>query len=227
MNRNDYMKRVLPFLGAFSDEQNDVIMGKIAQYLVDVGEENEEQALDALGMPEALGMKIASEGESFEIKPYVKNGVSETATTERKPTVDVRKDFSTYLPEAAPRKQKNTKRMAVVLGILVVTSPVWIAVTVLFLALGLVLALLVAAILLLMTVGGAAATVVGVTKLFSVAPVGLMLTGAGLLLLGVAGLAFIPLLKGSINLTSEVFYDIRDFVKRIIRHANATEVVSK
>lgn len=227
MNRNDYIKRVLPFLGGFSNEQNDEIMGKIAQYLVDAGEENEEQALDALGMPEALGMKIASEGGSFEIKPYVKKSVSEPATAEQKATVDAKKDFSTYLPESVPRKQKNKKRMAVILGILVITSPLWIAVTVLFLVLGLVLALIVAALLLLMTVGGATATVIGVTKLFSVAPVGLMLTGAGLLLLGIAGLAFIPLLKGSINLTSEVYYDIRDFVKRIIRHANAAEVVSQ
>ncbi len=227
MNRNDYIKRVLPFLGGFSNEQNDEIMGKIAQYLVDAGEENEEQALDALGMPEALGMKIASEGGNFEIKPYVKKSASEPATDEQKATVDTKKDFSTYLPESVPRKQKNKKRMALVLGILVITSPVWIAVTVLFLALGLVLALIVSALLLLMTVGGLVATVIGVTKLFSVAPVGLMLTGAGLLLLGIAGLAFIPLLKGSINLTSEVYYDIRDFVKRIVRHANAAEVVSQ
>ena len=72
MNRNEYIRRVLPFLSSTSEENADKVMDTIAQYLVDAGEENEEAALSALGTPEALGMRIAAQGSSFKFEPFAK-----------------------------------------------------------------------------------------------------------------------------------------------------------
>lgn len=230
MNRNEYIRRVLPFLSSTSEENADKVMDTIAQYLVDAGEENEEAALSALGTPEALGMRIAAQGSSFKLEPFAKPPQlqkKETVQAEHKAPsqkIDTKKDYSSYVPESKPRKKKDTKKMALILGVLVITSPIWGLVTLIFLALGLMLSLLVAAALLTMTVGGAVMVVLGAMKLFSILPVGLMLTGAGLLLLGIALIAFLPLLRSSVKLCSEVFYDIREFVARIFRLADSAEV---
>lgn len=231
MNRNEYIRRVLPFLSGASEETADKVMETIARYLVDAGEENEQAALEALGEPEALGMKIAAQGDSFSIpsfeKPVQTVSTEQVQTTSEKPAqtkIDTKKDYSSYVPESKPHKIKDTKKMALILGVLVLTSPIWGLLTLVFLALGLMLALLVAAVLLTMTVGGGVMIVLGAMKLFSVLPVGLMLTGGGLLLWGIALIAFIPLLRSSIKLTGEVFYDIRDFVARIFRLADSAEV---
>lgn len=238
MNRNEYIRRVLPFLSSFSEQTADKVMETIAQYLVDAGEENEQAALEALGSPEALGMKIAEKGESFSIKPFEKpkqpetqhldNNTSEEITqektNEKAQAVDISEDSHSSASQTKQSKKKDVKKMALILGVLVVTSPIWGILTLIFLALGLILALLVASVLLLMSVGGVTCVIVGFTKLFSILPIGLVLTGAGFLLLGIAGIAFFPLLRGSIRLICEVFYDIRDFVERIFRLADSAEV---
>lgn len=218
MKRNDYIREVLPFLQGLDENSTDKAMGLIADYLVKAGEVNEEAALEALGSPQVLGSKIKQMGADFEITPFDKQtGLGG----------DVK--FNNPVMAEAPVKQapvmkKDVKKMAIILGLLVITSPIWVCVTAVFIILGLAFALIVAALLLIMTLGGVASTVLGVTKLFSVAPVGLVLTGAGLLLLGIAGIAFFPLLRSSIRLINEITEDIIEFVRKIFRLANSAEV---
>ena len=218
MKRNDYIREVLPFLQGLDENSTDKAMGLIADYLVKAGEVNEEAALEALGSPQVLGSKIKQMGADFEITPFDKQ-------TGLGGDVKVNKPVKAEAPvKQAPVMKKDVKKMAIILGLLVITSPIWVCVTAVFIILGLAFALIVAALLLIMTLGGVASTVLGVTKLFSVAPVGLVLTGAGLLLLGIAGIAFFPLLRSSIRLVNEITEDIIEFVRKIFRLANSAEV---
>ncbi|MBQ4096458.1 MAG: hypothetical protein IJC65_08580 [Oscillospiraceae bacterium] len=218
MKRNDYIREVLPFLQGLDENSTDKAMGIIADYLVKAGEENEEAALEALGSPQVLGSKIKQMGADFEITPFDKQ-------TGLGGDVKFNKPVKAEAPvKQAPVMKKDVKKMAIILGLLVITSPIWVCVTAVFIILGLAFALIVAALLLIMTLGGVVSTVLGVTKLFSVAPVGLVLTGAGLLLLGIAGIAFFPLLRSSIRLVNEITEDIIEFVRKIFRLANSAEV---
>lgn len=219
MNRNEYVREVFPYLHGLDEKTADKAMEHIADYLVKAGEDNEEAALNALGSPQVLGSKIKQLGADFEITPFN----AEDGTGGK---VKFNKPEKTEVTDSKPQPvmKKDVKKMAIILGLLVITSPIWVCVTAVFIILGLAFALIVAALLLIMTVGGAVSTVLGVIKLFSVAPIGLVLTGAGLLLLGIAGIAFFPLLRNSIRLINDIADDIIGFVKKIFRIADSAEV---
>ena len=120
--------------------------------------------------------------------------------------------------EAASRQapKADNKKAIIVLAILVLTSPLWLGFMAIFCAIALVFVIAVVIMLLVMTVGGAALTIFGVIRIVSLLPVGLIMIGAGLLLLGLSGIAFIPLLNVCLNTLSDTVRDIRVFVKRVI-----------
>ncbi len=253
MDRLQYIKRVMPIVSELGEEKADMIMDKIAEYLVNAGEENEAAALNALGIPELFARKFLHTNGDYEIPPFVasapkKNKAQESRSAdnpafseaaadikqpveEKKPAVDerpavkpertvVNNNMSAASAPAQPvQKEKpryDSKRMWIVLGLLVITSPIWLCFMALFCLIALAFAFAVAAILLAMSVGGVCLTVFGVMRLFSILPVGLVMAGGGLILLGISGVAFIPLLKSSVTLFCDTFKDIYVFVRRII-----------
>ncbi len=216
MNRNEYIKRILPAVSELGDEKTEAVMNKIAAYLVDAGEENEQAALNALGVPEIFAHKFVHTNGEYEIPPFAK------------PSVHTDKKHDPPNAGTSQKMQKNnggsSGKFYLMLALLVVTSPVWFAFLALFVFIALVYAFAVTAILLLMTVGGAAMTVFGILRLFSILPVGLAMTGAGLALLAVASVGFIPLLNKSVRLFCDTVKDIYMFVSNTIKRANSVRL---
>lgn len=216
MNRSEYIKRVLPVISSLGEQKTDMIMDKIAAYLVDAGEENETAAINALGVPEIFARKFLHSDGEYEIPPFVKP---------EQPEPEEKKDHSVFKMPSAPDKSgidsKGNLKFALVLVLLVITCPLWAFFFALIAVLALVFAVAVTLLLLIMTVGGVALTVIGVIKLFRVLPVGLMLCGIGLILLGIAAVAFVPLLSNSVRLLCETVKDVFDFVRDTIKRANS------
>lgn len=240
MNRNDYMKRVLPVISQLGEEKTDIIMDKIAKYLVDAGEENEAAALNALGVPEVFARRFVHTDGDYEIPPFseeIRQGAKQEHTHEQHGifTHNEKMAMKPKAPKEPPKSKRaqrleqkhndysppnyDTKRMIIMLSLLIITMPIWLCFMAAFAAIALAFAFAVTAILLFMSVGGAALTMLGIMRLFSIFPVGLAMTGAGLLLLGLSSVAFLPLLKVSMGLLSSTVKDIVIFVKHVIRTA--------
>lgn len=247
MDRKEYIKRVMPIINELGEEKADMALDKIAAYLVDAGEENEAAALNALGIPELFARKFTHSGGEYEIPPFSGDPRKQSAP---KPKQQAKQESAKIIekaeelshPETAPattiptqprsepvRKQTaktDNKKAVIVLALLVLTSPLWLGFMAIFCAIALVFVVAVVIMLLVMTVGGAALTVFGVIRIVSLLPVGLVMIGAGLLLLGLSGIAFIPLLNVCLRTLSDTVRDIRVFVKRVISIAfeSKTEV---
>ncbi len=235
MDRKEYIKRVMPIINELGEEKADMVLDKIAAYLVDAGEENEAAALNALGIPEPFARKFTHSGGEYEIPPFSGDSRKQSAP---KPKQQAKQESAKILekaeelppPEIAPaaptqpkyepaRKQAaktDNKKAVIVLALLVLTSPLWLGFMAIFCAIALVFVVAVVIMLLVMTVGGAALTVFGVIRIVSLLPVGLVMIGGGLLLLGLSGIAFIPLLNVCLRTLSDTVRDIRVFVKRVI-----------
>ncbi len=216
MNRNEYIKRILPAVSELGDEKTEAVMNKIAAYLVDAGEENEQAALNALGVPEIFAHKFVHTNGEYEIPPFVKpsaHNEKKHDPVKNEPTEEVQKKHA-----------GSSGKFYLMLALLVVTSPIWFCFLALFVFIALVYAFAVTAILLLMTVGGAAMTIFGVLRLFSILPVGLVMTGAGLALLAIASVGFIPLLNNSVRLFCDTVKDIYMFVSNTIKRANSVRL---
>ncbi len=251
MDRKEYIKRVMPIIKELGEEKADIVLDKIAAYLVDAGEENEAAALNALGIPELFARKFIHSGGEYEIPPFSGDPRKQSAakpkqqekqestkiienTEEMPPTETVTAAAATTQPKYTPTQPKyspqqpkteaasrqaskaDNKKAIIVLAILVLTSPLWLGFMAIFCAIALVFVIAVVIMLLVMTVGGAALTVFGIIRIVSLLPVGLIMIGAGLLLLGLSGIAFIPLLNVCLNTLSDTVRDIRVFVKRVI-----------
>lgn len=242
MDRKEYIKRVMPIISELGEEKADIILDKIATYLVDAGEENEAAALNALGIPELFARKFTHSGGEYEIPPFLGDPKKQSAPklkqqTKQESTKTIEKNEELpppneivvaptqpkYEPEQPKiehtRKQTantDNKKAVLVLALLVLTSPLWLGFMAIFCAIALVFVVAVVIILLAMTVGGAALTVFGVIRIVSLLPVGLVMIGGGLLLLGLSGIAFIPLLNVCLRTLSDTVRDIRVFVKRVI-----------
>lgn len=247
MDRKEYIKRVMPIINELGEEKADMVLDKIAAYLVDAGEENEAAALNALGIPELFARKFTHSGGEYEIPPFSGDPRKQSAP---KPKQQAKQESAKIIekaeelppPETVPaittptqprsepvRKQTaktDNKKAVIVLALLVLTSPLWLGFMAIFCAIALVFVVAVVIMLLVMTVGGAALTVFGVIRIVSLLPVGLVMIGAGLLLLGLSGIAFIPLLNICLRTLSDTVRDIRVFVKRVISIAfeSKTEV---
>ncbi len=247
MDRKEYIKRVMPIIKELGDEKADMVLDKIAAYLVDAGEENEAAALNALGIPELFARKFTHSGGEYEIPPFSGDPRKQTApkiktqadhedakpienTEQPQPSAPApsaqpehkpaQPKYTPVQPKTEPIRrqppQTDNKKAVIVLAILVLTSPLWLGFMAIFCAIALVFVIAVVIMLLVMTVGGAALTVFGVIRIVSLLPVGLVMIGSGLLLLGLSGIAFIPLLNVCLNTLSDTVRDIRVFVKRII-----------
>ena len=242
MDRKEYIKRVMPIIKELGDEKADMVLDKIAAYLVDAGEENEAAALNALGIPELFARKFTHSGGEYEIPPFSGDPRKQSAAKvkaqakheEARPAEKTEEPQPPETAPAAPTQPKYTpaqpnyeparnqaaktdnKKAVIVLALLVLTSPLWLGFMAIFCAIALVFVIAVVIMLLVMTVGGAALTIFGVIRIVSLLPVGLVMIGGGLLLLGLSGIAFIPLLNVCLRTLSDTVRDIRVFVKRVI-----------
>lgn len=211
MTRTEYIERLLKFMGGYTDDVIEKILDKLAEYLVNAGEENEAEALARLGTPEVLGMKIVSNNGEIEFAPYEK-----TSENKVKTTTDAVKEKT--------KPKKNVKRMIIILGLLVVTSPVWVSISLVILVLLIIFICLSVIVLSAISIGGCAFTVFGVMKLMSFLPIGLMMIGIGLLLLSLSLVFFVPILKLFFKITIDVIYRIFNTIEGIFDKANKAEV---
>lgn len=231
MNRNEYMKRVLPVISVLGEEKTDMIMDKIAAYLVSAGEDNEAAALNALGIPEVFARKFVHTDGAYDIPAFsreARSGEKQEGDQDKGGLFTHNEKMALKPKPVAQRADKydrrasngyDSKRTIILLSLLIITSPIWLCFMALFVLIAFVFTFVVTALLLMMTVGGLALTVFGAIRLVSILPVGLVMTGCGLLLLGLSGIAFMPLLRFSMKLLSSTVRDIIIFTKNSIRNA--------
>lgn len=218
MKRLEYMTILRQKLvdGGLSNEEINDALEFYEELFLDAGYENEEKTANDLGSPEALAAHILAEnGAIVPVKPAddMEDAYDNTNANAQQ-TPPVNNDY-----DIAP----DNRRKAVVI-ILIVTAIVWVP-TLFGLAAGAIGILIgIAAAIFAIGAAGIGILVSGVVSMFSAPPVGLLLFGTGMFLIGLSVLIMVPVIKGLVSLAKKLFNLIIKGLRKIMGTDNAKAV---
>lgn len=191
MSKVEYLSRLRYCLekGGLGIEDIEDALRYYEEIFLDAGEEREQETAKNLGLPEDLARGILIDnGIHVDGAPTytIKNGGNDQTFNNPK----------TYNEGNGKSRNDNNSGMIVKLILICVTFPIWLPVII---AIGgIAFGLLVAAIAIVFSfiVVGVTCTVAGILSLLKVPPVGLVITGVGLVFAGLSGLILWPICKG-------------------------------
>ena len=178
MNKNEYLKILRENLTALSDDERENALSYYEEFFND--SDSDEQAISALGSPETVAEQILRESGNII--------VSESLTE------------NTASPQPEVRDSNNQKSPAnaniiLIILIIILTFPLWIGVVAAAFGVLVRLCAVIFAIITAFFSVGIGAIVAGGFFLFVSFPVGLILIGSGLIVLGIFFALIIPLFK--------------------------------
>ncbi len=221
MKRLEYMtilRQKLVDGGLSNDEVNDALEF-YEELFLDGGYENEEKTAQNLGDPEKLAAHILAEnGSIVPVKPAedMEDAYDNTNANAQQTPPPVNNGY-----DIAPDNRKK----AIVI-ILLVTAIVWVP-TLFGLAagaFGLMIGILAA--IFAIGVAGVGLLVSGVVSMFTAPPVGLLLFGTGMFLMGLSVLIMVPVVKGLTALVKKLINLIVKGFRKIMGTDNAKAVSS-
>ncbi len=185
MTGNEFLQQLAQHLQCLPDEERANAMAYYHEYLEEAGEENEEDAVDHLGSPQSVAERIIKEV-----------GVNSVSQTEKKVTP------AQYT--ASPMEQKpsdssaDAGRIILAIVILLLTSPFWIAVPIVWFSIVFTLPIIPISFF----IAGIAALFQGIFDIVSgMLSVGLFDLGGALVILGLFMFLWYPCFKGAWALT--------------------------
>jgi len=197
MNKNEYLQELRNGLGAFSKDERDSAIAYYEEFFEEAGFENEEAVIASLGNPKALAESILKE-----------SGVNSSNSV---PPV-----FTPPMTPLAEKSSYNSGSSNSLFIILIILSfPLWIG----FVAgaFGILVAVITTAFALMVSFSVASAVLLGVgfISLFFSPPVGIVLIGVGLVVLGLTILFVFPIFRIFIAVCNEAFKGIGKIFKSI------------
>lgn len=221
MKRLEYMtilRQKLVDGGLSNDEVNDALEF-YEELFLDGGYENEEKTAQNLGDPEKLAAHILAEnGSIVTVKPAedMEDAYDNTNANAQQTPPPVNNGY-----DIAPDNRKK----AIVI-ILLVTAIVWVP-TLFGLAAG-AFGLMIGILAAIFAIGaaGVGLLVSGVVSMFTAPPVGLLLFGTGMFLMGLSVLIMVPVVKGLTALAKKLINLIVKGFRKIMGTDNAKAVSS-
>lgn len=204
MNRLEYMtklRRILEDSGMQENEINDA-MQFYEEIFLDAGAEHDSETAQNLGTPEELAKKIIADSDSPKKPEFIMDSV-------------INNDNQTQ--SIAPQQNYDTSSVLVKLLIAVITFPIWFSVLVTVLSLVFAFFVTVFSIAIAFVGAGVGCTIGGIIALFSAPPIGLIVLGSGLILIGLAGFVFIPMMKFIWHTAVRFVNWLVSFVRKIFR----------
>lgn len=184
MDRSEYIIALRSYLGSRGMQPADV--EEAIGFYGDIIMEGSDEEFERLGSVEKLGNELLAQSGIF---------VGGEGSYQMESAFVPGQQSSTFNPPPEDPAAQAKRNSMLIIIILIVTFPIWIGFVMgMFGAVFGICAAFIA-IIAVLTIGGAALAVEGVIQMFSILPVGLVLCGAGLVLIGVCGLTFIPLFR--------------------------------
>jgi hypothetical protein len=232
MNRIEFMKQLERLLWDIPEQECRDAIDFYNAYFDDAGPENEAQVIRELGSPGKVAaiikadLKGASGSETY--GEYTEAGYQDDRFTggsqvpDRTNVVRNREGAGQERRGYQGRHPRTGGNLALVIIILILTSPVWIGLAggilgvlggLVFGLLGLILG--VAAGALGLMVGGGAAVVTGIIRIAAHPAAGLAVSGAGFLMLAIGLLLFVAFLWGMVKLLPMVLRGVVGLCQRL------------
>ncbi len=198
MTSGEFLQQLAQHLQCLSEDERANAMAYYHEYFEEAGEENETQAVESLGSPQSVAERIIKEV-----------GVVDTAESP-KPTsatqyqYDAPKSIETVQYQYDPQAEQGSNgsvsggRIILAVVILLLTSPFWIAVPIVWFSIVMTL-LLIPVIFLMAAVLAPIQGILGIVNGMTAA--GLVDLGGGVLMLGLLLLLWYPCVMGAWNLT--------------------------
>lgn len=128
MSRKEFMRQLEALLTDISEEEKREALSYYRSYFEDAGEENEERILKELESPEKVAATIKADlgmEKDADNGAYTEHGY-EDERFEQKQTVDLKKKSGQNQQSSRSVYDENrTLKMILIVGILILTSPVW------------------------------------------------------------------------------------------------------
>lgn len=176
MNKNEYLKILRENLTALSDDERENALSYYEEFFND--SDSDEQAISALGSPETVAEQILRESGNI----IVSESLTENTAS---PQPEVRDS----------NNQKSPANIILIILILILTFPLWIGLVATAFGVLVSLCAVIFAIITAFFSVGIGTIVAGGFFLFVSFPVGLILIGSGLIVLGIFFALVIPLFK--------------------------------
>jgi len=225
MRRLEYMTILRQKLidgGLSNDEVNDALEF-YEELFLDGGYENEEKTAQNLGDPEKLAAQILAENGAVgfvrqpepKMEDFIDNRGQQQQNSAASAPVDPGYDI-------APDNRK-TALIIIVLASSIVWVPVLIGLTAgaFGLAIGLTSALFA------IGVSGIGVVVAGAVTAFQAPPVGILMMGVGLFLIGLGVLLFVPFIKLVVGLFKKFFTWLVGFLRGLFNNVSSNKAVSE
>lgn len=219
MRRLEYMSILRQKLveGGLSSEETNDALEFYEELFLDGGYENEEKTAQNLGDPETLAKQILAEnGAVGFVRPdYKMDDVIDPTRPEASQAQPAR-DY-----DIAPDNRKKA-----LLILVICTSFVWVPLGIGLLAGAFGIAIGISAALFSIGCVGIGLLVSGAITLFQAPPVGILLIGTGLFLIGLGVLVFMPFCKFAVGLFKKFFSWLIRSLKKLFNNASSQKAVS-
>ncbi|MCH5197473.1 MAG: DUF1700 domain-containing protein [Oscillospiraceae bacterium] len=209
MNKYEFLAQLRNALSSVPQEEREAAMSYYEEFFSDAGEENEQAVISSFGSPEELARSIIDEN---------RKGATRSAD---EPTPSGKSgSYSNPFTPPPTRAQQKTGwtggQIALIIVLLVLSSPVWIGL--LSALLGILISLFAVFICIIVAFGVSAilALVTGIAAFFTGTPAGgLFAIGVSLFFAGLFPLVIYPLCKLMIRLTKACFCGIASLVRKL------------
>ena len=223
MKRLEYMTILRQKLidgGLSNDEVNDALEF-YEELFLDGGYENEEKTAQNLGDPEKLAAQILAENGAVgfvrQPEPNMEDFIDNRG---KQPTQQAAPADPGY--DIAPDNRKTA-----LLIIVLASSIVWVPVLIGLTAGAFGLAIGLASALFAIGVSGIGVVVAGAVTAFQAPPVGILMMGVGLFLIGLGVLLFVPFIKLVVGLFKKFFTWLVGFLRGLFNNVSSNKAVSE
>lgn len=192
MKREEFLSELRRRLDRLPQEELENVLDYYDEIFLDAGAENEEQTAENLGSIDDIVRQI-----------YVENGISPDGRPEfvMGDAIDNRGEQNGYTEQNGGYRQANVgDNIMSLLGkiaIAILLFPIWFPLMLVGIVLSLVFSLVGIILDFVLGAVGISFLVVGMITIFTVPPLGLVMTGAGLIMTGIFALIAVPVCKGA------------------------------
>ena len=210
MDRSEYIIALRSYLGSKGMQPSDI--EEAIGFYGDIIMEGSDEDFQRLGSVEKLGNEILAQSGIF---------VGGEGSYQMESAFVPGQESSTFAPPVDDVAAQAKRNGLLIIILIIVTFPIWIGFVMGIL--GTMFGIFVAFIVLIavFTIGGGALAVEGIIQMFRIIPVGLTLCGAGLVMIGVCGLTFIPLFRLFIRFIVWVFKTVFGQLRRLTSGVSA------
>ncbi len=137
MTSSEFLQQLAANLQCLQDEERANAMAYYHEYFEEAGEENEAEAVERLGSPQSVAERIIKE-----VGAESANASSQTAAASAAAQKPAAPAYDYTASASAPAQKDNTGRIIFAVVLLLLTSPLWIAIPIVWFTIVLLLVVL-------------------------------------------------------------------------------------